>query len=93
MPSPSTIRTTRLSLGLTQAQAGAVVWASARTWRAWEAGFRVMPGSKWELFQFKAEYIGVESRTEIATFDAEGNMADITTVTVRKASSAAPAQE
>ena len=55
MPSPSTIRTTRLSLGLTQSQAGAVVGASARTWRAWEAGVRVMPASAWELFQIKAK--------------------------------------
>ena len=55
MPSPDTIRTTRLSLGLTQAQAGAVVGASARTWRAWEAGARVMPESKWELFQIKTK--------------------------------------
>lgn len=53
MPTPDTIRTTRLSLGLTQAQAGAVVGASVRTWRAWEAGFRVMPGSKWELWEIK----------------------------------------
>ena len=56
-PSPSTIRATRLALGLTQAQAGELVGASARTWRAWEAGFRVMPGSKWELFQIKAKWI------------------------------------
>ena len=53
MPSPSDIRTTRLSLGLTQQQAGELVGATARTWRAWEAGFRVMPGSKWELFLIK----------------------------------------
>ena len=55
MPSPATIRTTRLSLGLTQAQAGALAGASARAWRAWEAGFRVMPGSKWELFNLKTK--------------------------------------
>ena len=55
MPSPSTIRTSRLSLGLTQQQAGAVVGASARTWRAWEAGFRVMPVAKLELFNLKTK--------------------------------------
>lgn len=53
MPSPANIRASRLSLGLTQQQAGAMVGASARTWRAWEAGFRVMPGAKWELFLIK----------------------------------------
>ncbi len=58
MPSPTLIRTTRLSLGLTQQQSGELVWASARTWRAWEAGFRVMPGSKWELFQIKTREVG-----------------------------------
>ena len=56
-PSPTLIRTTRLSLNMTQSQAGAVVVASARTWRAWEAGFRVMPGSKWELFLIKTREV------------------------------------
>ena len=54
MPSPADIRSSRLSLGLTQAQAGELVGASARAWRAWESGFRVMPGAKWELFLIKA---------------------------------------
>ena len=54
-PSPTLIRTTRLALNLTQSQAGAIVGATARAWRAWEAGFRVMPGSKWELFNLKTK--------------------------------------
>lgn len=41
--SPSTIRTTRLRLGLTQGQAARLVGVEARTWRHWEAGERVMP--------------------------------------------------
>lgn len=53
MPSPADIRSSRLSLGLTQAQSGALVGASARAWRAWESGFRVMPGAKWELWVIK----------------------------------------
>ena len=57
MPSPSTIRALRLSLGLTQAQAGEKVDVAARTWRAWEAGVRVMPGSKWELFLIKTREV------------------------------------
>lgn len=55
MPNPALIRTTRLSLGLTQQQAGELVGATARAWRAWESGFRVMPVSKWELFQIKTK--------------------------------------
>lgn len=55
MPSPADIRASRLSLGLTQAQAGELVGASARAWRAWEAGFRVMPGAKWELWEIKTK--------------------------------------
>lgn len=55
MPSPTLIRTSRLSLGLTQQQAGALIGATARAWRAWEAGTRVMPGSKWELFNLKTK--------------------------------------
>ena len=55
MPNYEQIRSARLSLGLTQAQAGELVGASARAWRAWEAGFRVMPGSKWELFTIKTK--------------------------------------
>ena len=65
MPTPDTIRTTRLALGLTQQQAGALVGASARTWRAWEAGFRVMPGSKWELFLIKAKEIHQGGRGDV----------------------------
>lgn len=55
MPSPATIRASRLSLGLTQEQAGEKVDASARAWRAWESGFRVMPRAKWELFNLKTK--------------------------------------
>lgn len=51
----ATIRTSRLSLGLTQAQAGAVVGVSARTWRGWEAGVRVMPKGMWELWEIKTK--------------------------------------
>ena len=65
MPSPSAIRQSRLALGLTQQQAGALVGASARTWRAWEAGFRVMPGSKWELFLIKAKEIHQGGRGDV----------------------------
>ena len=55
LPTPTLIRTTRLSLGLTQAQAGEVIGATRRTWQDWEAGRRNMPESKWELFQTKTK--------------------------------------
>lgn len=55
MPSPADIRSARLSLGLTQAQAGQVIGASRRAWQEWEAGRRNMPNAKWELFQIKTK--------------------------------------
>lgn len=58
MPSPADIRASRLSLGLTQSQAGELIGASVRAWRAWESGFRVMPGAKWELWEIKTKEAG-----------------------------------
>lgn len=65
MPSPATIRQLRISLGLTQAQAGALIDAAVqvnasgremcRTWQDWESGRRNMPTAKWELFQRKIQ--------------------------------------
>ena len=54
-PTKEQVRTSRLSLGLTQSQAGALVGVTDRTWRYWESGFRAMPGSKWELFNLKTK--------------------------------------
>lgn len=71
MPSPTEIRATRESLGLSQWQAGELVGCAisvgahgqktCRAWRAWESGVRNMPGAKWELFQLKAAAIQRES--------------------------------
>ena len=55
MTSPTDIRQARKASGLTQAQAAELIGASTRAWRAWEAGFRVMPPAKWELFQIKTK--------------------------------------
>lgn len=55
MPSPADIRASRLSLGLTQAQAGGLVGVTDRAWRYWEAGRRTMPVGIWELFQLKTK--------------------------------------
>lgn len=40
---PPEIRTTRESLGLTQAQLARLVGVDARTWRRWECAEREMP--------------------------------------------------
>ena len=55
MPSPADIRQSRRALGLTQAQAGALVGVTDRAWRYWERGERVMPKGMWELFNLKTK--------------------------------------
>lgn len=55
MPSPADIRASRLSLGLTQAQAGELVGVTDRAWRYWERGERVMPRGMWELWVIKTK--------------------------------------
>lgn len=51
-PTPSQIRESRQTAGLTQAEAAAMVHAkSYRTWQAWEYGVNPMPAAKWALWQ------------------------------------------
>lgn len=52
-PSPSEIRAARKSVGLTQAQAAALIHSTSRAWQMWEAGDRAMHPAFWELFQIK----------------------------------------
>ena len=52
-PTPSDLKSSRITAGLTQTEAGALVGAALRTWQAWEAGDRKMPAPKWELFCMK----------------------------------------
>lgn len=52
-PTPEAIRAAREGLGLTQTQAGAVVYAGLRAWQEWEAGARRMHPAIWELFRIK----------------------------------------
>lgn len=49
-PTPTEIRVARLSAGLTQTQAGALVVASCRSWQQWEAGQVKMHPGLWRLF-------------------------------------------
>ena len=52
-PTASDLKAFRITAGLTQTEAGALVGAALRTWQAWEAGDRKMPAPKWELFCMK----------------------------------------
>lgn len=65
MPSPAAIRASRISLGLTQAQAGALVGVSDRAWRHWEAGRSKMRERLWEMFQEKAKEIHQGGRGDV----------------------------
>ena len=51
-PSPEAIRAAREAAGLTQKQAGALVY-SDRIWESWESGRQRMHPGLWELFQIK----------------------------------------
>lgn len=55
MDSPKTvdILETRKNAGLTQTQAGELVYSALRTWQQWEAGDRRMHPGLWELFTLK----------------------------------------
>ena len=53
-PLPAAIREKRLSVGLSQTAAGALVHTTCRTWQQWEAGDRRMHPAFWELFVLKA---------------------------------------
>ena len=52
-PTPSDLKSSRITAGLTQTEAGTLVGAALRTWQSWEAGDRKMPAPKWELFCMK----------------------------------------
>lgn len=53
-PTPHQIRSVRLALGLTQAEAAAWVHVTPRAWQWWESGERQMPLASWELCVVKA---------------------------------------
>jgi putative transcriptional regulator len=54
-PTPDEIRAERSRLGLTQTEAGALIYASLRAWQDWEAGLRRMHPAFWALFQLKTK--------------------------------------
>lgn len=53
-PTPDKVRAAREAAGLTQAEAGALVYVGYRTWQKWEHGSRAMHRAYWELFRLKS---------------------------------------
>lgn len=50
-PKSDEIKAARLSVGLTQADAAALVYCAVGTWQQWEYGYRTMHPAFWDLFQ------------------------------------------
>jgi DNA-binding transcriptional regulator YiaG len=49
-PAPADVLAARQRAGLTQAQAGALLYVNALAWFRWESGARKMHPAFWELF-------------------------------------------
>lgn len=52
-PTAAAVRAARKRAKLTQEEAGALVYASRRTWQDWELGVADMHPGLWELFRLK----------------------------------------
>jgi DNA-binding transcriptional regulator YiaG len=50
-PAPDDILVARLSTGLTQGDAAAIVYTTDRHWSNWERGVSKMPRASWRLFR------------------------------------------
>ena len=57
VPSPANIRSTRESLGLTQAEAAARAMVSLRAWIKWESGERTISAPAWALFRLRSRLV------------------------------------
>ena len=55
MPTPAQIKVLRASAGLTQTQAGELVYAALRSYQHWEDGDRDMSAAAWELFKINVD--------------------------------------
>ncbi|WP_198021988.1 helix-turn-helix domain-containing protein [Algiphilus aromaticivorans] len=64
-PAPTDIRSAREAAGLTQAQAGALIYRSPEVWASWERGRRPLDPALWELWQMRAEDPGWIARVSI----------------------------
>lgn len=49
-PTTEQVRAAREAAGLTQTQAGELIFGARRTWADWEGGQRKMPLTAWHLF-------------------------------------------
>lgn len=56
-PAPEQVKSARISAGLTQTAAAALVYSTCRAWQQWEAGDRRMHPAFWELFRLKSALI------------------------------------
>ena len=64
-PTAEQVREARLRSGLTQAEAGALVWYSEIAWAQWETGKRPMHPCVWWAFNQRASALrGLNTRTE-----------------------------
>lgn len=54
-PAPHAIRAARLALGLSQTEAGALIYVGLRAWQQYEAGDRRLHPGLWELWQIKTK--------------------------------------
>lgn len=52
-PTPTEIKQARKEAGLTQTEAGALIYKSMRAWQQWEWDQRRMDAAYWELFSIK----------------------------------------
>ncbi len=54
-PTPEAIKAAREAAGLSQTEAGALIYSGLRSWQHWEAGERRMHPAMWELFLLKTK--------------------------------------
>lgn len=60
-PTPEMLRAARQQLGLTEAEAAAVVYRRAQAWQDWESGTRRMGPGDWTLFRVRTRLLPVEA--------------------------------
>jgi len=56
-PRPEQVRAAREAAGLTQTEAGALVYVTLNGWQKWEAGERPMHPAFWALFRLRLKLI------------------------------------